>query len=466
MLRQPIPIVDGSYNDESRPFDAQECINYIPEKAESDGARSQARLLGLPGMSLLGTVGDGPIRGSHNVEGRLFVVSGSKLYEKTVSGSTELGTIPGAQMVFMDHNQVAGGNQLFIGNTVSAYAYNTVNSTFSQITDPGFGMGAGAAFIDGYMASVDPNGRFWGHSDLATVYDYNTLDRYDSEASPDKIVSIINNHRELWVFNQRTTQPFYNTGQAQGTFAVANGTVIEEGAASRYTQQVIDNSVIWMAGDGIIYRASGYIPVKISTHAIDEIMSELKDKWASAISFVWSDRGHQVYYITIDKYTFGYDCATGKWHRRQSYQRGRWRLNTLTYWNNQWVGGDYVSGKLYALDWKKYDDDGEPLVAIRVSGVSANNQDRVLANRLELLMDTGHGAIPPGCSIRVSYSDDGGRSWSNFRDLGLGTVGQYGKRVQTERLGSFRNRVWRFEVSSPVKRDLMGAVGILTGTRG
>lgn len=466
-MRQPIPIVDGAYDDQSRPFDAQLCINYIPEKAESEGARSQARLLGVPGMDLLATVGDGPHRGSHNVEGRLFVVSGTTLYEvKADLTTTTIGTIPGSQLVFMDHNQIAGGNELFIGNTVKGYTFNTVNSVFGEITDPGFGMGAGAAFIDGYMASVDPSGTFWGHSELDDATSYNTLDRYDSEASPDKIVGIINNHREMWVFNQRTTQPYYNAGSTTGTFQVANGTVIEEGAASRYCQQVIDNSVIWLSNNGIIHRASGYIPQRISTHAIEEVLSELKSKWASAFSFTWTDRGHQVYYLTIDKYTFGYDCATGKWHTRQSYQRGRWRLNTLTYWNNRWVGGDYVSGKLYALNWNRFDDDGEPLIARRVTGVLAQNQDRVLCHRIELLMDTGHGSIPPGCSVRLRYSDDGGRSYSNFRDISLGTIGEYSKRVQATRLGQFRTRVWDIQVSSPVRRDIMGAVAILGGTNG
>jgi hypothetical protein len=68
--------------------------------------------------------------------------------------------------------------------------------------------------------------------------------------------------------------------------------------------------------------------------------------------------------------------------------------------------------------------------------------------------------------VQLSYSDDGARNWSNWRERSLGETGEYAKRVRFNRLGSFRNRVYRVRVSSPVKRDLLGAVVYLIGSSG
>lgn len=60
--------------------------------------------------------------------------------------------------------------------------------------------------------------------------------------------------------------------------------------------------------------------------------------------------------------------------------------------------------------------------------------------------------------VFICYSDDGGHTWSNLRILSLGEQGDYRKRVRLHRLGRFRNRIFKIRVSSPIKRDLLGAV--------
>lgn len=66
----------------------------------------------------------------------------------------------------------------------------------------------------------------------------------------------------------------------------------------------------------------------------------------------------------------------------------------------------------------------------------------------------------------LSYSDDGGHTWSNWRERSLGEVGEYRKRVRFNRLGAFRSRVWRVRVSSPVRVDFLGGVAQLVATSG
>lgn len=69
-------------------------------------------------------------------------------------------------------------------------------------------------------------------------------------------------------------------------------------------------------------------------------------------------------------------------------------------------------------------------------------------------------------SLRMQYSDDGGHTWSEWRDTTIGDLGQYQTRAVFNRLGSFRNRVFRFRITTPRRCDILGAVAVLQGTEG
>lgn len=63
--------------------------------------------------------------------------------------------------------------------------------------------------------------------------------------------------------------------------------------------------------------------------------------------------------------------------------------------------------------------------------------------------------------VRMRYSDDGGHNFSNWEEASLGAIGEYEERPVFTRLGSCYTRIWEITVSSPVRRDFMGAVGII-----
>lgn len=68
--------------------------------------------------------------------------------------------------------------------------------------------------------------------------------------------------------------------------------------------------------------------------------------------------------------------------------------------------------------------------------------------------------------VRITYSDDGGKSWSDWDVEQLGEIGETDVRVVFTRQGSARSRVYKIKVTSPRKRDLMGAVAVIRGTTG
>lgn len=66
--------------------------------------------------------------------------------------------------------------------------------------------------------------------------------------------------------------------------------------------------------------------------------------------------------------------------------------------------------------------------------------------------------------IRMCYSDDNGYTWSDWEEISIKDLGQYGQKVSYTRLGSFYQRSYRLQVSSPRRRDILGAVGFVEGT--
>ncbi|WP_156087756.1 packaged DNA stabilization protein [Lysobacter sp. Root667] len=458
MTWQPIPVVGGAFTDDARPFACQDTVNWLPVRAERPGARADWMLRGRPGLVHVVTPQAAPVRGAHDAEGKFFSVVGNKVYRINLDATaTEVGTLPGVARVSIAHNQITGGNEVVFANGDAGYLYNTATNTFGKITDSGFPGARVVGFVDGYIVFVEPQGRFWGWSDLAAGGSYNTLDRSEAESQPDKIVTLIVSHREVLVLGQRTGEFFRNTGATTGTFQRIDGTEMEVGCAAPFAVGRLDNSAFWLGHDGIVYRLNGYQPVRISTDPIEQVIAKLD--FAKAFATVWEDRSHKVFLLTFqDGQTFGYDVSSGEWTRWESYGLARWRLNTLTRWNGDWYGGDYSNGKIYRLDWEVMSEDGAPLVSRRRTAVAHAEGNRIVVAAAKLVFDVGRSGVGNAdhfCSVR--YSDDGGHNFSDARVLSIGAAGAYRQQVEMRRLGQTMQRVWDIEVASPAKRDLIAA---------
>lgn len=399
MRANPVDLIGGVYKDESLPWSCQDTVNWLPVMAEVGGTRTVSKFSTVPGLKPYQRIGDGPIRGMHDCEGLRLVVSGRYLYRISDAGiGIPLGVIPGVGRVQMTHNQFSTGYQVLVenGQGGGGYVYNTVDGTFIKITDEGYPGSISSDYLDSFLLGVEPQGRFWFHSNLADATDYNTLDRYEAEASPDRIIGLAVSQFEVVVFGQRTIEFFFNSGAQTGTFQNRRQS-ITRGCASRHTIQKLDNTLFWLGDDGVVYRLNGYQPQPISTRALEKSFAE--SNWSEAIAHVWEDRGHKVYYLTFpDGQSYGYDVITGLWHRRQSFGLDRWRLNHSIKWGRDWYGGDYQSGRIWQLDWDYFLEGDQPIVSERVSGVIADNQSSLVIPNAELIFDTGQG---PGTTAIV-----------------------------------------------------------------
>lgn len=409
------PLPDGSYSDGTKPWTQQDIFGYLPTRAELSGTRSAIKYAMVPGLALFGIAGNGPHRGSRDVEGKFFVLSGTTLYQISLLGvATVIGTIPGTSRVSMTHNQIAGGNQLLIGTSSNSYLYSTVTGTLATLNIPLFSVD----FLNQRFLGVDVQRRFWRYSNLAdgSAGAWNTLNNESAESSPDRIVGGVVSQGEWLVFGERTIEVWVNNPSGNADFIRSQ--VIEKGCANANTLCRLDNTVYFLGNDLIAYRLMGYNPVPVSTKA--QAAAFGLSNPAKAFAFTYEDNGYVVYYLTFqDGHTWGFDVTNQRCHRRESYGLTRWRLNTLTKSNGAWYGGDYANGRIYRLQWGLAAEGGAVLPRRIASGVLHANGNRLIVNGLRVTMQTGNAAAPlalaghlptaaDGASVNYTYFVNGG----------------------------------------------------------
>jgi len=59
--------------------------------------------------------------------------------------------------------------------------------------------------------------------------------------------------------------------------------------------------------------------------------------------------------------------------------------------------------------------------------------------------------------VLLRWSDDGGHTWSNYYEQGLGLTGNYLKRAIWRRLGRSRNRIYEISCDDPVALRIVDA---------
>jgi len=493
------PILGAAYVARSVNAAANRCVNLFPEVVP-EGGKEPAFLQRCPGLELVTSVGTGPIRGMWKFGDFLYVASGGKLYR--VDGNyaiTELGLINGSGPVSMADN----GVQLFVACNPDAFIYNANTGVFAQVTDPDFPGAVSVGYLDSYFVFNEPNSQRVWVTALLDGLSVDPLDFASAEGNPDDIVSLIVDHREVWLFGNNTIEVWYNAGVADFPLARIEGAFMETGCLAPYSVAKLDNSVFWLGsdarGNGIVYRNQGYNGQRISTHAVEWQIQQyavLND----AIGYSYQQDGHSFYVLVFPtaQATWVFDVSTGLWHERAYWdgvQYLRHRSNCQANFNGQVLVGDWETGFIYAFSQDTYNDNGEAqrwLRSWRALPTGQNTLKRTAHHTLQLDCESGVGAgtvstfflltensvnlttesgdplvtslisLTDGANpqVMLRWSDDGGHTWSNEHWAGMGKVGEYGKRVIWRRLGmttKLRDRVYEISGSDPVKIAIMGA---------
>lgn len=432
-------------------------------------------LFGTPGLTLLETLGAGPIRGMYSYfDYFLYVVSGTELYQIDRSLNVVLlGGVAGSGPVTITSN----GDHVLIASSDYLYQYDLATSTLTYTGQPG----GTVCFIDSWFVYNQPD------SQIIWIYDGETFDPLDfaqAEGAPDHLVRVFADHRELWLLGKISIEVWYNNGDADFPFAPIQGAFIERGCAARFSVAKCDNSIFWLGsgedGDGVVWRANGYTPVRVSTNAVETAIRGYSDI-SDAIAWSYQQDGHTFYVLTFPtgNATWVFDTSTNLWHERAYMNQstgalGRHRGNCGAFFQGYNLVGDFENGNLYYFDLNAYSDNGEYMKAIRAWRALPQGQnalDRTFQHALQLDAEAGVGLNSGQGSdpiIWLRWSDDGGHTWSNFHSRTLGAIGETGHRTIWRRLGStekLRDRVYEISITDPVKRAFVGAqlLGVSAG---
>lgn len=436
---------------------------------DSESDAGKPALLGVPGLKQwfdpdLEEATE--VRGMYVFKGYLYAVLNDTVYKLDTSAyswtlTTTLDTSSGPVTM------VDNGTQVFIVDGTSGYVlvdqWNPAAVT--KVTDADFPTPLYATYQDGYGIVIEDDTQKIYISDS---YDFSSWpgDFASAERSPDKLVAVISDHSELWLFGEKSIEVRYNRGDALFPFVNIQGAYMELGCAAGHSVAKLNDTLYWLSDKRQIMRASSYKPERISIPKIErdiELFSTISD----AIGLTYTYKGHDFYTITFpsEQTTWVFDATTNLWHKRKSYRQysendGRFRGNCYAYFNGKHLFGDYENGKIYELDPNYYYDNGRTLASICYSPIitEPDNQKHFIVNEYLLDMKSGiANSDDTTPNIMLRHSDDNGRSWSQELWRDLGDYGERYKEISWKRLGRKRNLIFEHKITDPVEREIYGA---------
>lgn len=390
-----------------------------------------------------------PVNGTVNTSGTAVDWTGGDTFDLTMAGSTV--TINGVSYAVVS---VRGDRKQM---TIAADAGSQTNVAYTATIPLKAKTGA---FLDGYYIASPPDSKQFNISALYNGLEWDPLDFGVKEGYPDNINAIIADHEELWLLGTETIEVWRNTGNADFPFERDLAAFIHQGCAATWSVVRLNNGLAWLGGDPrgrvTAWRAQGFVPVRISTHAVEQAWREYPEI-NDAIGFAYRMDGHEFWQITFPTAgaTWVYDALTGLWHERDS-SGGRHRARCHGYVWGKHLVGDWQNGNIYEMAPNYYDDDGTPIRRSRQAPHLSDEELNHFFHRLQLDMETGSGVADP--EMQLEWSDDGGHTWSLPIVVTAGALGAYSKRVIWRRLGKSRDRVFRITSTAAIPHTWIDAV--------
>ena len=462
-MLEPLYLTHTSYPSKSKIMSSQKLYNMYPEIPSENSPFKIATLYNISGLTEFISMEENynPYYGGIVMNNLLYVVFGTILYEidtnLNVATIGELTTAPGKVTI------VENGKQITI-LTLSgvAFYYEKESDTFAQITDPSFPVASGIATLDGFtIVSEVETGRFY-ISDLRDTSSWNALNFATAEALSDNIVALATYQEQLFMLGEKSIEIWYNSAVTSQPFRPINQTFIQMGCLSKTSLCTSVSGLFWIADNKSIFQTSAYSPTKISTFGIDYQLSILENP-KDVICFSYIEKGHEfiVFTFTKDEITLVYDVSTETWHNRGSLD-----YNKQTYWgctdaipfSNKVICPSIENGKLFYLNDNTFTENGRTLTSEFVSSTLFFDFNRFTVNQLVLVLENGvgnsDGEVP---FIEMFVSRDGGRTWDNPKATSIGKEGEYLTQVKWQNLGQGRSFIFKFRITDPVPRTVVGA---------
>jgi len=445
-----------------------------------------------PGFRPLTQVGKGPIRALYGASnGKGFAVSGAEVYyldpnwQPTKIGDlTQAGTSP-CSMIDNEVDLVLADNSTF------GYSVDLATNQFSVLNDPsGTFIGANKLdIIDGYVLFNIPGTPTFG-STLENVLTVDPLYTAAKNNYPGNLVTLGVNRHEILLLGTKKSEIWYNAGNPQFPFAELPGSSIEHGCVAPYSFATMDVNAYWLGadlqGDGIVFRQTGYTTRRISNHALEVAIRQMKRHGiiSDAIGYTHQQDGHTFYVLCFPSgdQTWVFDEAIGDpnlaWTQRAWTDANgvlhRDRSNCGAVINGLYVVGDWQNGTIYHLDPDTYTDtvDGVvgPISFIRTfPHIFAGDgpQGPVLLDGKQVqvtsfIADVGVGDVPldaqgQPAQMLLRTSLDRGRTWGQALLQSLGAPGEFLTQPLWRQLGIGRDIIFELSYACAGEAPLNGA---------
>lgn len=427
-------------------------------------ARAQAKWRRAPGLGTFGTTARTGCRGFIEINNVLYGAFNGQLEKWTSSGgaSTNVGALTGtSKCFFFRNNKTPTPDQFVVDPDQGAFIFTS--SSVSSYPDGDLpAVNSGCAF-DGYGVFTTGDGRIFATDLNSTAV--NALRFAKAEANPDGLIRILPWGDHLFAFGQRSIESWVDAGNTP--FPFERSVVIAKGLIGRYAvagyEDGFTRGIIFVADDNGVYQLDGYQPKKISPPDLDHLIEAVTDK-TTLEACVYTVDGHGMWQLSSPTWTWVFNTNSQTWHERQSYGLARSRITTSHNAFGKWIVGDTQSGNALYISTASFFEVTSPLRMRIESGPVSNFPARMVCHRADFDLTTGVGIatgtvpIQTDPKVEISWSDDGGISWSNtvLRNLGEQALGD--RHITVRRTGrtSVKGRRWRIDISDPVPVSLFG----------
>jgi hypothetical protein len=393
------------------------------------------------------------------------VTSGTLALGQTIQGSTVT-----AQTIITAFGTGTGGAGTYTVNnsqTVTSRTLYGLNWSVLPSSDGAFTGATSVDIVDNYFVYNRPDTQQFGASAVLSPIS-SSVSFGSKDGAPDDLVSLIVDHREVYLLGEVSSEVWIDAGTSPFPLQRIPGTSTQHGIAAKYSVARLGNSFAYLSrnirGQAQIVQMNGYVPTRISTHAVENSLTN--QNVSNAVAWTYQLEGHEVYVISFPsiQLTWCYDVASQMWHKwlytNNLGQYERARGNCCAQFQGLVLIGDYENGKIYKLDKDNYTDDGQQVRRLRRAPHLVADFQRQYFDELQIQfqpgvgLSTGQGDNP---QAMLKWSDDGGSTWSNEHWVTIGAIGRYANRAIWRRLGWARDRVFEVAISDPVKAVIVSA---------
>ena len=465
--------IGPSYTSYSRLVECQETINWFTEFVESGAGKNPKALYRSPGLkNFYPTLNvGGKVRGFSAVNQNCFAVVGSHLVQLDAYGN--FNDLSAANNIFILDNglpvQMAQSpTQLMIVGGNQGFYLDIATGVLQPITAAGFptGTAIGCTFQDGFFVVIQANSQQFGVSGILDASSWDALDVSEAESRPDFILSVVSRGEELWMGGSDTWQPFY-AGGGLFPFTSNQSGVVSIGVQAPAATSLFNRTILFVGSGQAMHAAAyamdAYEPARISTHAVEQDWEKYVTT-ADAIGSVFQIQGHNFWQVSFPTagVTWHYDLITKDWTKAAYFNTStglleQHRADCFVHAFDRILAGDRSNGKIYDVSMAYLDDDGSIIQRLRrAPHLCDTGNDFRSFTQFQLNGNAGIGLnvastaqyYNPQALLR--WSDDGSETWSPYRTLLLGPMGNYKVRPRTMMLGRARDRVFELLCADPV----------------